>query len=70
MFLDGAVHGADVAVDEVGTEAAAATALGFDESGPPEPELVVAADRPFFYLVRHIGTRATLFAGQVTDPNA
>lgn len=69
VFLDGAVHGADIAVDEVGTEAAAATALGFEESGPPEPELVVAADRPFFYLVRHADTGMILFAGQVTDPS-
>ena len=70
VFLDGAVHGADISVDEVGTEAAAATALGFEESGPPEPELVVAADQPFFYLVRHVDTGAVLFAGQVTDPAA
>ena len=70
VYLDGAIHGADISVDEVGTEAAAATALGFEESGPPEPELVVAADRPFFYLVRHLDTGAILFAGQVTDPGA
>ena len=70
VFLDGAIHGADITVDEVGTEAAAATALGFEESGPPEPELVVAADQPFFYLVRHVETGAMLFAGQVTDPGA
>src|SRR5690606_16733383 len=30
-FLGGAVHGADIAVDEWGTVAAAATGLGFDE---------------------------------------
>ncbi len=68
VFLDGAVHGADIAVDEIGTEAAAATGLGFATSGPPEPELLVAADRPFLYLVRHVDTGAVLFAGQVTDP--
>lgn len=68
VFLDGAVHGADITVDEVGTEAAAATALGFEESGPPEPELVVAAERPFLYVVRHVDSGAVLFAGQVTDP--
>lgn len=68
VFLSGAVHGADITVDEVGTEAAAATALGFAESGPPEPELVVAAERPFLYLIRHVDTGAVLFAGQVTDP--
>ncbi|MFN3219443.1 MAG: serpin family protein [Acidimicrobiales bacterium] len=69
-FLAGAVHGADITVDENGTEAAAATALGFEEEGPPEPELVVAADRPFLYLVRHVDSGAVLFAGQVTDPTA
>lgn len=69
-FLAAAVHGADISVDETGTEAAAATALSFEESGPPEPELVVAADRPFFYVVRHVATGAVLFAGQVTDPSA
>lgn len=70
VFLDGAVHGADIAVDETGTEAAAATALGFDESGADDPELIVAAERPFLYLVRHVDTGAVLFAGQVTDPTA
>jgi serpin B len=67
-FLGAAVHGADIAVDEWGTVAAAATALGFEESGPPEPELTVAADRPFFYVIRHRPTGLALFAGQVTDP--
>ena len=64
------MHGADIAVDEVGTEAAAATALGFDESGAEDPELTVAAERPFLYLVRHVPTGAVLFAGQVTDPTS
>ncbi len=68
VFLAGAVHGADVTVDENGTVAAAATALGFNESGPPEPELVIAAERPFFYVVRHVDSGAVLFAGQVIDP--
>lgn len=67
-FLGGAVHGADIAVDEWGTVAAAATGLGFEESGPPEPELVVAADKPFLYLIRHRDSGLVLFAGQVTDP--
>lgn len=66
--LGEAVHGADIAVDEWGTVAAAATALGFNESGPPEPELSVKADRPFIYLIRHRPTGLVLFAGQVTDP--
>ncbi len=68
VFLGDAVHGADIAVDEWGTVAAAATAFGFADSGPPEPELAVWADRPFLYLIRHIDSGLVLFAGQVTDP--
>jgi serine protease inhibitor len=68
-FLGAAVHAADIAVDEQGTVAAAATGLGFEESGPPQPELTVAADRPFVYLIRHRPSGLVLFAGHVTDPS-
>ena len=73
--LDAAAHAADIAVDEIavdeiGTVATAATALGFDESGPPEPELTVAADQPFLCLIRHRDSGLVLFAGQVVDPTA
>lgn len=67
-FLGAAVHAADITVDEHGTVAAAATALGFNTSGPPEPELTVAADRPFIYLIRHRQSGLVLFAGHVTNP--
>lgn len=67
-FLGGAVHGADIAVDEWGTVAAAATGLGFDESGAAEPELIVEANRPFLYFIRHRDSGMVLFAGQVVDP--
>lgn len=68
--LTAAVHAADIAVDEIGTVAAAATALGFEESGPGEPDLTVRADRPFLYAIRHRPTGTTLFLGQVLDPAA
>ncbi len=67
-YLAGAVHGADIAVDDIGTVAPAATALDFNESGPGEPEFTIAADRPFFYVVRHVDSGLVLFVGQVTDP--
>jgi serpin B len=69
-FLDGAVHGADIAVDEWGTVAGAATGLNFAESGSAPPELTIAADKPFLYLIRHRPSGTILFAGQVTDPTA
>ncbi len=69
-FLGAAVHGADISVDEIGTVAAAATAVGFEDSGPPESELSVRADKPFLYMIRHRDSGLVLFAGQVTDPTA
>lgn len=68
ITLEQAVHAADIAVDEIGTVAAASTALGFEESSPPEPDVVVRADRPFLYLIRHQPTGAVLFVGRVMDP--
>lgn len=67
-ILGAAVHAADIAVDEHGTVAAAATGLAFTVSGPLEPELTVAADRPFIYLIRHRQSGLVLFVGHVTDP--
>lgn len=66
-FIDGAVHAAVISVDEIGTEAAAATGLGVAESGPPEPEFTIAADRPFIYVIRHAESGMVLFVGQVTE---
>lgn len=67
VFLGGAVHGANIAVDDMGTVAAAATALGFEESGPPEPELTLRVDRPFLYMIRHVESGAVMFLGQVVQ---
>jgi serpin B len=68
-FIDDGVHAADIEVDEHGTVAAAATGIGFAESGPPQPDAVIRADRPFLYLVRHVETGAVLFLGRVVDPS-
>jgi len=70
VFLGQAAHGANITVDEQGTEAAAGTALGFQESGPPPPDAIVHADRPFLYLIVHRPTGLVLFTGQVVDPTA
>jgi serpin B len=69
-FIGGAVHAADITVDEWGTVAAAATAIEYSGSEPSKPELVIRADRPFLYLIRHQPTGLNLFAGQVTNPAA
>jgi len=58
------IHEAFIAVDEEGTEAAAATAIPFVAAGPGE----VLVDRPFVFLIRNRGTGTILFLGRVVDP--
>lgn len=53
---------------EQDTVAAAATGVAFPASGPPEPDLTVAADKPFLSLIHHRPSGLVLFAGQVTTP--
>jgi serpin B len=65
LFIQAVVHKAFVEVNEVGTEAAAATGVAVgDESKPPS----FRADRPFLFLIRHNRTGAVLFLGRVVDP--
>lgn len=65
------LHEAYVAVDEVGTEAAAATAvviaLSMGSAGPPRE---VVFDRPFLFVIHDTATNAPLFVGRVADPSA
>ena len=70
LYISDVVHKAFVAVDEEGTEAAAATGVVSSLlSGPPRSAEVVL-DRPFLFLIRHIQTGTILFLGRVLDPTA
>lgn len=63
------VHKAFIAIDESGTEAAAATAVIIGtESAPVGPELDFIADRPFFFVIRDNDTDTILFMGRVSEP--
>ena len=66
LFISEVVHKAFVAVDEDGTEAAAATGVVMPTSMPPD----LTIDRPFIFLIRDIDTGAILFVGRVLDPAA
>lgn len=57
-----------LAVDEVGTEAAAATGVVVGESAAPARELITF-DRPFLLLLTDTSTRSPLFLGVVNDPS-
>ncbi|MGA2671011.1 MAG: serpin family protein [Dehalococcoidia bacterium] len=71
LFISDVIHKAFVAVDEAGTEAAAATAVIVGTtSAPGEPPVEVTLDRPFIFLIRDIQTGAILFVGRVMDPVA
>ncbi|WP_329084372.1 serpin family protein [Streptosporangium sp. NBC_01469] len=69
-LLDQAIHRANIAVDEWGTEAAAVTGLAFAVSAPAPPEAEVRADHPFAFAIVHRPTLTPLFIGQVGDPSA
>jgi serpin B len=68
LFISDVVHKAFVAVDEAGTEAAAATAVIVGLTAIPEPTVEVTVDRPFIFLIRDIETGAILFVGRVLNP--
>jgi serpin B len=69
LFISDVVHKAFVAVDEAGTEAAAATAVIVGTTSvPTEPPEEVTIDRPFIFLIRDIKTGAILFVGRVLNP--
>lgn len=69
LVIDAAVHATKVIVDEEGTEAAAATAIGIAGTSMPLYDAEVIADRPFLYLIRDTTTGAILFVGQYLDPD-
>ncbi len=70
--IGGVFHKAFVAVDEQGTEAAAATGVVMRPTAMPPriDRLVVTADRPFLYFVRDRTTGAVLFMGRCADPRS
>jgi serpin B len=68
LLISDVVHKAFVAVDEAGTEAAAATAVIMGLTAVPPPPLEVTIDRPFIFLIRDIETGAVLFVGRVLNP--
>lgn len=71
LAISDVVHKAMVAVDEKGTEAAAATGVVMLEAGAaPPPAVRFEADRPFLFLVRDNASGAVLFMGRVEDPAA
>ncbi len=69
LFIGDVLHQAFVAVDEKGTEAAAATAVSMiATSVPAVSPRELRVDRPFIFLIRDVKTGTVLFIGRVENP--
>src|SRR5207302_11274012 len=72
LYISNIFHKTFIAVDEKGTEAAAATAVVMMRATaiarPKPPPIEVKVDRPFVYAIQHVSSGACLFLGRVTDP--
>ena len=72
LYISQIFHKTFIAVDEKGTEAAAATAVammaGTALRSPPPAPIEVKVDRPFVYAIQHVPSGVCLFLGRVTDP--
>lgn len=64
------LHQTYVAVDEAGTEAAAATAVVMDSLGVVEGPAPLVLDRPFLYVLHDTAHGTPLFVGRVSDPSS
>lgn len=62
------LHKSFIAVDEQGTEAAAATAVAIRLVAAPEDPVVMDFDRPFVYVIYDHPTDTMLFVGTMMNP--
>jgi serpin B len=69
LYITRVLHKAFVAVDEEGTEAAAATAviMGLTSAMPGDP-IEFKVDRPFIFMIRDSQSGSALFVGRVLEP--
>ena len=63
------IHEAFVAIDEEGTEAAAATGVVMGRKSAPRPPRRFFVNRPFVFVIVHPKTESTLFVGRIMDPS-
>jgi serpin B len=70
LYIQDVVHKAFIAVDEAGTEAAAASGVIVGTTSVPVDIVKLDLNRPFIYFIRDIQTSAILFVGRVMNPGA
>jgi serpin B len=71
LYIANIFHKAYIDVNEVGTEAAAATAVVLSARGGAMPQTPVpfVADHPFLFMIRNLETGRIYFVGRVVDPS-
>jgi serpin B len=67
LYISHVVHKAFVAVNEIGTEAAAASGVVQESTSMP---VELHIDRLFIFLIHDLQTGTILFAGRVVDPQS
>lgn len=68
LYISDIVHQAFIAVDENGTEAAAATIAIMQLAMAPGSNLTLTIDRPFIFVIRDTASGQILFMGRVVNP--
>jgi serpin B len=69
LYIGNVIHKAFVAVDEKGTEAAAATAVIMQTmSAPAQQKVHLVVDHPFIFVIRDLKSGQILFIGRVLNP--
>jgi len=68
LSISDVVHKAFVAVDEKGTEAAAATGVIMRATSALLPSVSLTIDRPFIFIIRDATSGQILFVGRVLNP--
>lgn len=69
LFIQAVLHEVFIAVDEEGTEAAAATAVVAGATAGFIP-MEMRVDRPFIFVIHDVTHSTPLFVGRVMDPTA
>jgi serpin B len=69
LAITDVLHQTFVAVDESGTEAAAATAVVMGETSAQLVRHELVLDRPFLYVVHDTAHGTPLFVGRLSDPS-
>ncbi len=69
LYISDVIHQAYIDVNETGTEAAAATSIGFTTTAfNPVPIKNFIADHPFIFAIMDNKTRTVLFLGKILNP--